>query len=59
MWENLVIDFILAVVSEVVKNPAKKAALQTQLINVAQQIADMYGYTLTAPPVASGAAKLK
>jgi hypothetical protein len=59
MWENLVIDFILGVLAEVVKNPAKQATLQAQLLNVAQQIANMYGYTLSPPSAATGAAKTK
>jgi hypothetical protein len=50
---NFIIEFaintILGILTTVVKNPAKKAALQSDLIGVAQSIADTYGYTLTAP----------
>jgi hypothetical protein len=47
--EQLAITFILEVLQEIVKNPAKKAELQTQLLNIAGNIAATYGYTLTPP----------
>jgi len=54
--EQLAITFILNVLAEVIKDPAKKAQLQTQLIGIAGDIATLYGYTLT-PPAPRVAAK--
>lgn len=53
--EQLAINFVLNIVQEVVKDPAKKALLQAQLIGVATDIATVYGYTMTPP--AAGARK--
>jgi len=47
--EQLAISLILAVLQEVIKDPAKKAALQTQLLGIAGDLAGVYGYTLTPP----------
>ena len=50
---NFIIEFainiILGLLQQVVKNPAKKAALQNDLIGVATSIAETYGYTLVPP----------
>jgi hypothetical protein len=47
--EQFAIQIILSVLQATIKNPASKAALQTQLIGVASDIAEVYGYTLTPP----------
>jgi hypothetical protein len=50
---NFIIEFainiILGLLQQVVKNPAKKVALQNDLIGVATSIAETYGYTLVPP----------
>jgi hypothetical protein len=52
LLEHMAISMMLAVVTSTVKNPAHAAALQTQLLGVAGEIAGVYGYTLTPPATA-------
>jgi hypothetical protein len=47
--EQFAITIVLGVLNQVIKDPALKAQLQTQLIGIASDIAATYGYTLTAP----------
>jgi hypothetical protein len=47
--ESMAIEFMLSLLSAVIKNPAKAAALKTQLQNIAQDIASLYGGTITYP----------
>jgi hypothetical protein len=49
---DMAIEFILSGLQIVVKNPAKKAALQTRLIEVANDIYIAYGITPPTPPTA-------
>jgi hypothetical protein len=57
--EQLAIEFMLALLAAVIKNPEKAAQLQTQLLGIAGDIAGLYGYTLTPPatPAATQQAK--
>ena len=50
--EALAVTMIMSVLSQVVKNPATKAEVQTQMVNVGTLILETYGYTVTPPPVA-------
>jgi len=50
MWtmiEQLAITFMLELLQIVIKNPTTKAAMQTQLINICNDIAAVYGGTCT------------
>jgi hypothetical protein len=42
MWEEMIIQFVLAVVHGAIKNPAKAAKLQTDLIEVRDAINSLY-----------------
>jgi hypothetical protein len=56
--EQLAVTFVLELLQLVIKDPTKAAALQTQLIGIATDIANVYGYTLTPPtPPATPATK--
>lgn len=54
-WEEMALHVVLGVVSAVVKNPAKKAALQQILLHLADTIYATYGMTATGAPPASSA----
>lgn len=47
--ETLAITIIMGALQQAVKNPAHKAAMQTQLVGVATDILESYGYSVTAP----------
>jgi hypothetical protein len=47
--EQFGITMILGVLQDVIKNTGLKAALQSQLLGIATDIANLYGYTLTPP----------
>ena len=42
MLEQLIIHMILGVIASVVKNPAKKAQLQTALLEIRDAITELY-----------------
>lgn len=48
--ESFAITVIMGILQQVVKNPAHAAAVEGQLVGVATQILETYGYTVTAPP---------
>jgi hypothetical protein len=52
MIEQLAIDFMLALLSAVIKDPTKQAELQGQLKQIAADIAGLYGGTITYPTAA-------
>jgi hypothetical protein len=47
--EQLAVGLILTILQTVIKDPTKKAELQSQLIAIATDIAGVYGYTLQPP----------
>jgi uncharacterized membrane protein YjjP (DUF1212 family) len=47
--EQLAIDFMLQLLQVVIKNPAEATKVQNQLISIATDIANAYGYVLTSP----------
>jgi|HubBroStandDraft_5_1064220.scaffolds.fasta_scaffold532764_2 hypothetical protein len=51
---QLAVNLILTVLMEFVKNPASKAALETDLVGVANSIYTVYGLT---PPAQNAAVK--
>lgn len=53
MLEDMAISLIMSALNDVVKNPAKKAAFQSQMVRVGTDILMSYGYTVTAPPTAA------
>lgn len=53
--ESFAITVIMGILQQVVKNPAHSAAVESQLVGVASQILETYGYTVTAPPASPAA----
>lgn len=48
--ESFAITVIMGILQQVIKNPAHASAVEGQLVGVATQILNTYGYTVTAPP---------
>lgn len=50
LFEQMAISMVLGILQQVVKNPAKKAAMQVLLFHVADSIDEIYGVTPPAHP---------
>lgn len=48
-WEQFILHAALGIVSAVIKNPHRKAALQQTLVSIADAIYQTYGYSQPQP----------